>query len=394
MTTLKDKFAAIYPDAKSIDTTFCPYRVCPMGAHSDHQYGLILGFALNKGIHIAYTPTDNGVIEVSSLNFKGKKQFALSAVPKKQNDWADYLRGATIALSNRYTLKKGLYALIEGTLPIGGLSSSAAVIIAFLSALAKVNSITLSQIEMINTALWAENHYVGLNVGKLDQSCEVLSKANHLLFLDTKDDSYQLIPEHPNMPPYEVAIFFSGVERTLVGSAFNKRVDELKAAAFALKGYSGIPYDSFGDSRLRDVPCEVFEEYKDRLPKNWLKRATHFYTEYKRVEEGAKAWREGNLEKFGKLCFESGWSSIHNYETGSEELIALYEIMKTTKGIYGGRFSGAGFKGCCMAIINPSYRREIEEKVTREYLALFPHLKDNFSVHFCKSADGIGGTLN
>lgn len=383
-----NEFLRLYPEAKGVKNAFCPYRICPIGAHSDHQYGLVSGFAIDKGIDIVYVATDNGVIELQSKNFDGQKQFHVSDVPPKQNDWADYLRGATVSLARKHELKRGIYALISGSLPIGGLSSSAAVILAYLSALCEANEIILSEAEMINTALWAENEYVGVNVGKLDQSCEVYCKKDHLLYLDTKDDSFELIPQPANMKPYEIAIFFSGVERSLVGSAFNMRVDELKAASYALKAFSGMDYGKFVDSRLRDVPEEVFHQYKHKLPENWRKRAEHFYTEFNRVKAGAEAWRCGDIEKFGKLSSESGHSSIYNYETGSPELKGIYDIMLTTDGIYGGRFSGAGFKGCCMAIIDPSFKESIEKTVTEKYLEMFPQYRNTFSVHFCKSADG------
>jgi len=371
-----------------IKKTFCPYRICPIGAHSDHQYGIVTGFAIDKGVEIMYIPTENGVVEFFSMNFPGKIQFHVNDVPHKQNDWADYLRGAVKALSDKHKLTYGVYAVIEGHLPIGGLSSSASVIIAFLSALCEANDIVISKQEVVETALWSENNYVGVNVGKLDQSCELLSKKDHLLFLDTMDGSYELIPQNKDMKPYEIAIFFSGVQRTLVGTAFNMRVDELKAAAYALKGYAGLKYGKFEDSRLREVPQEIFEQYKDRLPENWRRRATHYYTEFERVQKSVEAWRDGDIDTFGRLSFESGYSSIYNYETGSVELKTLYEIMLKTDGIYGGRFSGAGFKGCCMALIDPAFKESIEEKVTREYCVAFPHLKKNFSVHFCHSADG------
>ena len=119
----------------------------------------------------------------------------MNAVPEeKQGDWADYLRGATLMLGEKYQLKIGISGVIEGGLPIGGLSSSASVIICFLSALCKVNDIHLSPSEMIHIAKEAENKYVGVSCGKLDQSCEVLAKKNQLLYLDTKDDTYELIP--------------------------------------------------------------------------------------------------------------------------------------------------------------------------------------------------------
>ena len=262
-------------------------------------------------------------------------------------------------------------------------------IIAFLKALCSVNGIHLKDQELISVAQAAENNYVGVSCGKLDQSCEVYSKKDHLLYLDTKDDSYELIPVAPNMKPFEIAVFFSGVERTLAGSKFNMRVDECRSAAYALKAYSGMEYGKFAQTNLRDVPIELYHRFKDRLPDSWRKRAEHWYTEFDRVQRGAEAWRRGDLEEYGRLSFESGHSSIFNWETGSPELKKLYEIMCNTDGIYGGRFSGAGFKGCCMALIDPSYEEEIFRKVEKEYLAAFPALKGHFGAYACHSADGV-----
>lgn len=385
----EEKFYEIY-GRDSEGLAFCPYRVCPIGAHSDHQYGKITGLAIDKGIHIAYRPKQNGVIEMASLNFEKRAQWHISSTPRtKENDWADYLRGATIALARRYPLGVGLCGVIEGSLPIGGLSSSAAVIIAFLSALTAVNQIHVRPEEMIQMALEAENQYVGVSCGKLDQSCEVYSKKDHLLYLDTLDDSFELLPTSPAMKPYKIAIFFSGVERTLAGSKFNMRVDECRSAAYALKAFAGMEYGKFEETHLREVPVEIFHQYKSRLPENWARRAEHWYTEFERVQQGAEAWRRGDIETFGRLSFESGYSSIYNYETGSEELKRLYEIMLQTDGIYGGRFSGAGFKGCCMALIDPAFEESIVERVSREYLKTFPNLAGKYSAHMCASADGV-----
>ena len=363
---------------------FCPYRISPLGAHIDHQYGKINGLAIDKGIHMAYHPKQNGVVELQSLNFPKRAQFFASAVPdEKQGDWADHLRGAAKILGEKYRLKVGLSGIIEGSLPIGGLSSSASVIICFLSALCKVNGIHLEPMEMILTAKAAENQYVGVSCGKLDQSCEVLSKKNHLLYLDTKDDSYELIPTSEKMKPYKVAIFFSGLERSLKNSKYNLRQDECKAAAYALMGYAGMDYDTFANTRLRDVPYEVFETYKDRLPELWRRRAEHYYSEFARAEKGAELWRKGDLDGYGQLVFESGKSSIYSYECGCDELKKLYEIMTDTDGIYGGRFSGAGFKGCCMALIDPDKAEDIEAKVASEYLKAFPALEGILYIYGC-----------
>lgn len=371
-------------------TAFTPYRVCPIGAHSDHQLGKITGFAIDKGINMAYGPKQNGVIEIASLQFFKRAQWHINGTPsEKQGDWADHLRGATIALNKRSPLRVGLCAILDGELPIGGLSSSAAVIITFLSALCKLNGISLSPEELISIAKEAENNYVGVSCGKLDQSCEIYCKKDNLLYMDMLDDTYELIPTPENMKPYKIAIFFSGIERSLASSKFNMRVDECRSAAYALKALSGMEYGKFEETYLRDVPYEIYLQYKDKLPETWAKRAEHWYTEYQRVIEGVEAWKKGDIQGFGRLSFESGKSSIENWETGSPELIKLYEIMVETKGIYGGRFSGAGFKGCCMALIDPDYEISILQNIENKYLEAFPHLKDKYSAHICNSADGV-----
>ena len=385
----QERFFEIY-NRDSEGLAFAPYRICPIGAHSDHNLGKITGLAIDKGIHIAYRPKKNGVVEMTSLQFPKRAQWHIHSVPEvKENDWADYLRGATWALSKKHPLTVGLCGVIEGSLPIGGLSSSAAVILAFLDALCKVNGIELPEQEFIDTAYDAEVNYVGVNVGKLDQSCEVLSQKDHLLYLDTANGKYELIPTNPAMKPYKIAIFFSGLEHSLAGSKFNTRVDELRSGVYALQAFAGLEYGKFSDTYARNVPYEIYQAYKDKLPIPWMKRCEHWYTEFQRVEAGAEAWRRGDIETYGKLSFESGWSSIHNWESGAPEQIRLYEIMRHTDGIYGGRFSGAGFKGCCMALIDPAYEETVLFQVTHSYLSAFPHLEGKYSAHICASADGM-----
>ena len=384
----EERFFEIYkrePEGRA----FSPYRICPIGAHSDHNLGKITGFAIDKGIHIAFHAKQNGVIEMTSLQFPKRAQWHILEVGAKTGDWADYLRGATWALEKKHVLSVGLCGVIEGSLPIGGLSSSAAVILAFLSALCRVNGITLTPRELIDTAYDAEKNYVGVNVGTLDQSCEVLGKKDHLLYLDCKDNSFELIPTSPKMKPYSIAIFFSGLEHSLLGSKYNMRVDELRAGVYALQAFAGMDYGKFKEANARDIPFEVYQQYKDKLPVPWMRRCEHWFTEFRRVEAGAEAWRNGDLETYGRLSFESGWSSIHNWESGAPEQIKLYEIMTETDGIYGGRFSGAGFKGCCMALVDPTKAQSIAETVERKYLDAFPAMKEKYSFCLCESENGL-----
>lgn len=371
-------------------TIFTPYRVCPIGAHVDHQHGLVSGFALNKGVTLRYEPSANGDIRITSKNFVGEANTTVRHTTAREMHWGDYARSAVACLlAHEHTLYTGFTGEIEGTLPIGGLSSSASVIITYIRALCKLNDIRLSQDELIRLAHWAETKYIGLNNGILDQSCEVYSRKDHLLFMDTKDCSYELIPQPKQMPAFRLGIIFSGVDRALINSAYNARVDECKAAAYALKVFCGMPYDKFVDTRLRDVEYEVFKQYRNRLPENWSIRALHYYTEVERVTRGVEAWRKGDLHAFGQLVFQSGDSSIGNYESGSPELQALHQIARATDGVYGGRFCGAGFKGCYVALVDPTYEDNIIRAFTDQYLKQFPMLKDKFLIQMCDSADGV-----
>ena len=388
----EEKFFSVYGrDPEGI--SFSPYRICPIGAHSDHNLGKVTGLAIDKGIRIAFCPKQNGVVEISSLQFPKRAQWHIREIGEKTGDWADYLRGATWALSKKHTLAVGLCGIIEGSLPIGGLSSSAAVILAFLYALSTVNGIRLNDQELISIAFDAEKNYVGINVGVLDQSCEVLCRKDHLLYLDCADQHYELIPVNPVMKPYRIAIFFSGLEHSLAGSKYNMRVDELRAGVYALMAYSGYEYGKFNQANAREIPYSTYLAYRDRLPEPWARRCEHWYTEFQRVEAGAEAWRVGDIEEYGRLSFASGWSSIHNWESGAPEQIRLYEIMTETDGIYGGRFSGAGFKGCCMALVDPEKTDHIREEVEHRYLTACPKMKGKYSFHLCETADGIGVIL-
>lgn len=356
---------------------FCPYRICPLGAHVDHQLGLITGFVINKGITLDFESTFNSNIKLFSINFNNYTSLNINDSLIKTNNWDDYLKGAIYVLKKKYKLNYGINGSIKGDLPIGGLSSSAAVSIVYLLALSKVNNISLSQDELISLAYQIETEFLNLHIGKLDQNCEVLSKKDSLLFLDTYDNTYKLIEKNKNMKSFKIAIIFSGIERKLINSNYNLRVDECKMAAKLIDN----------KEYLREVPYEKF--IKTKLPDNLYKRALHFYEENQRVKEGIEAWKNGNLEEFGKFIFESGYSSIYNYEVGSDELIELYNIMKETNGIYGGRFSGAGFNGSCFAIIDPDKQEEIALNIKNKYINKFPHFKDKFEIYFCDTTNGV-----
>lgn len=368
---------------------FSPYRVCPLGAHVDHQHGLVTGFAINKGVDLWFNVREDSLVKLSSRSFEGNVEFDINKPSQvKEKHWGDYARGAKYALKKRFELNKGIDGVLQGSLPVGGLSSSAAVLIAYVMAFAKANGIKLQPFEVVQIASEAEREYIGLNNGLLDQACIALGQKDGLLFLDCDSNDWRIIKRNPQMPEFEIGIFFSGLTRSLVNSDYNLRVYECKTAAWNMLAYQNAPLKTFDKTFLRDIPKEQFDSTRDMMPLRFAKRAEHFYSEYRRVRQGVTAWESGNLQLFGKLSFDSCESSIHNYECGSPELISIYNIMRPLQGVYGGRFSGAGFKGAVIALVDPAYKESIEKELTKKYLAEYPEYEKTFKVFWVKPDDG------
>ena len=310
---------------------FAPYRVCPIGAHVDHQHGLVTGFAIDKGVDLWFNVNGNenetlryenenenqnskfpiGRVHLVSKTFEGEVEFDIDQPSQvREHHWGDYARGAKYALRKRFELKRGIDGVIQGSLPVGGLSSSAAVLIAYVMAFAKANDITLQPFEVVKIASEAEREYIGLN--------------NGLLFLDCDSNDWRIIKRHKDMPDFEIGIFFSGLTRSLVNSDYNLRVYECKTAAWNMLAYTDQPLKTFDKTFLRDIPKATYEKTRIAMPQRFARRAEHFYSEYRRVRQGVTAWETGNMKLFGKLSCDSCESSIHNYECGSPELIAIY----------------------------------------------------------------------
>ena len=368
---------------------FSPYRVCPIGAHVDHQHGLVTGFAIDKGVDLFFDVREDTLVKLSSETFGGELEFDITVPAQvRQKQWGDYARGAKYALQKRFRLTRGIEGVIRGSLPVGGLSSSAAVLIAYVMAFARANGIELQPFEVAQIASEAEREYIGLNNGLLDQACIALGRRDGLLFLDCDSNEYRVIARNPDMPPFEIGIFFSGLTRSLVNSDYNLRVFECKTAAWNMLAYMDQPLKPFDKTFLRDIPKAVFEKTRIAMPQRFARRAEHFYSEYRRVRQGVTAWETGNLKLFGKLCFDSCESSIHNYECGSPELIGIYEILRSLPGVYGGRFSGAAFKGAVIALVDPAHKEDVERELTRRYLEDFPEYEKTFKVFWVQPDDG------
>ena len=379
-------------DPATVRVAKVPLRICPLGAHIDHQLGLVTGMTIDECIYMAFAPAKDDSVQIDSLNFAPPISFNLSNIPAYQpKDWGNYIRGAALALQRHFRqpgtteapLTRGLVGVIGGEMPIGGLSSSAAVTIAYLLALETINELKVSPKTNISLVRFTENEYIGLNNGILDQSVILFSEMNHLTLIDPQTLEIDKIPTMLPADSFEILVVYSGVTHVLVGTDYNNRVAECQEAAQLMLPHchsNGVE----PDPRLRNIPPEIFRTEGHRLSPLLRRRATHYFGEMQRVTDGVHVWRAGDLSRFGRLMTESGESSVKYYECGSPQLITLYETLRDTPGVYGARFSGAGFRGNCIAMVDPAARDTIAEAIHRRYPVAHPAEADAYSIHFCR----------
>ena len=364
-----------------------PYRVCPLGAHVDHQLGTSTAMALNLGLTLAYAPSEGADVRLTSRNFPGTVRFSVDRPPDRRlEDWGDFARGAAVILKGRHHLMRGLVGIFSGRLQ-GGISSSAAAGVAALLALEDVNGLSVKAVENIEFGRKVENEFLGLRNGLLDQAAVLLSRRNHLTRIDCRTASHDSIPAPPGLPPYRLLLAFSGVKKALIGTDYNRRVEECAEAARDLLEASGRPALA---PVLGNVTFEEYEAHRGRLRAEPARRAAHFFSEAERVRQGVEAWRSGDLGRFGALMTASGESSIRSYECGTPPLIDLYHALIETDGVYGARFSGAGFRGCCVALVEAGAAPEVAGRISTVYAARHPELAGQAMTVTCETADGAG----
>ncbi|GFP79395.1 galacturonokinase [Phtheirospermum japonicum] len=425
-------------DSKEVRVVVSPYRICPLGAHIDHQGGIVSAMTINKGILLGFVPSDDSQVLIQSAQFKGEVRFSVDEeqLPKsgaKLNDssncssqeecgWGNYARGALYALQKRGSyIKQGIIGYICGAegLDSSGLSSSAAVGVAYLLAFESANKLIVSPTENIEYDRLIENEYLGLKNGILDQSAILLSSYGCLTCMNCKTKEHKLIrsPEsngknNETQKQFKILLVFSGLKQALISNpGYNSRVEECQEAAKVLLQVSG---NEGLEPLLSNVDPQAYEEHKVRyicaflksigfiamlfileevkLDPNLARRAEHYFSENRRVVKGLEAWASGNIEEYGKLISASGLSSIQNYESGCEPLIQLYEILVKAPGVYGGRFSGAGFRGCCIAFVDADRALDAASFIRKEYSKLQPELASQIGdedrmVLVCDAAD-------
>ena len=361
-----------------------PYRFNPLGAHIDHQGGSVLARCLDQYTLLYFWPRQDSRCRVyANIDSSAWQSVEFSAgdIPDLYG-WDAMARAAVTAFSTEYTLTTGVDAVVMGTLISGGLSSSASVVLAYLTALAYFTDVKLAARQLVELVKRVENDYRGLNNGVQDQMSIVFGRSDHMVLLDVERVSAREIADPQNSGDVSFLMCYSGVSRDLVtGSNFNMRVAECRAAAAAL---------SPSAHHLGEVPEAMRTDAAlSTLSNTGQRRARHVYGEMERVHSGCMAWADGNWASFGQLMNDSCFSSIHHYESGSPWLIDLHTMASRINGVYGSRFSGGGFGGCLFMLIDASRANAVADELLSRYLKKYPELVNKARISLARSESTV-----
>ena len=357
-----------------------PGRVNLIGEHTDYNDGFVLPMAIDREVAVVGAPRDDRRIRLYALNFDDEACFALDQLQRGEPaHWSDYPRGMAWALQEAGFDLVGFDGVLYGDVPIGsGLSSSAAIEMAVFMALAACQPALagLDRVRAAKLAQRAENAFVGVNCGIMDQFVSALGQAGHALFIDCRSLDYAPVPMPVGMA---VVVVDTAAPRSLAASAYNERRAQCEAAARLL----GVP-------ALRDLSPELFTQRRAALPALVAQRAEHVIYENRRVLDAVAALRAGDVATFGRLMNESHDSLRDLYEVSSAELDAVVEIARGVSGVYGARMTGAGFGGCAIALAKQTAVDALRNAVMREYPARTGRQP---SIYVCTANDGASWRL-
>jgi galactokinase len=349
-----------------------PGRVNLIGEHTDYNDGFVLPMAINRAIWIALRPRTDGRVVVHALDLDHTTRIALGDLENTNEGWAEYLKGVAWALQEEGYLLQGWEGVLAGDVPReAGLSSSAALEVATARAFAAVSDLPWNAAKMAQLCQRAENDWVGMKCGIMDQLISAAGQAGHALLIDCRSLETELVPLPSGTA---VVVLDTATRRGLVDSAYNERRRQCEAAA----RFFGVP-------ALRDVSIGLFETRSGELDEVTLRRARHVITENARTLQTAEAMRRDDSATMGRLMNASHASLRDDFEVSSEALNEMVECAKQEEGCHGVRMTGAGFGGCAIALI----RGEMAVAFSANVAACYQETTGSDpSVSICTAASG------
>jgi galactokinase len=335
-----------------------PGRVNLIGEHTDYNGGFVMPAAIDLETHVAAEARAEPCLVIDSENFGERRKFPLADLePQAQGDWGDYVRGVAVTLERSGFRLRGANLVIRGEVPLGsGLSSSAALEVAVARALLAISGNSVPAPEIARLCQRAENEFVGVNCGIMDQFVCCCGRAGNALLLDCRSLYYRMVPLPANA---RLMICDSKVRHRLNTGGYNQRRAECEEGVRLLQRC-----DSAIRS-LRDATLETLE--RASLPEIIFRRCRHVITENARVTSAAAALEAGDLAVFGRLMGDSHKSLRDDYEVSCEELDLLVRIAEALPGVYGSRMTGAGFGGCTVSLVKSECAVEFAELVREQY---------------------------
>ncbi|HCL27391.1 MAG TPA: galactokinase [Candidatus Latescibacteria bacterium] len=342
-----------------------PGRVNLIGEHTDYNDGFVLPMAIDRAVWIALRPAEGTAVRVGSHDFDADGEFDLEQVrtagpASAGKGWLEYLKGTAWALMDAGHELRGWEGVVAGDVPIGaGLSSSAALEMATARAFAEVSDLSWDPAAMAKLGQRAENAWVGVNCGIMDQMISASGRAGHAMLLDCRN----LEPEYVRLPTdASLVVLDTGTRRGLVDSAYGERRSQCEAVAKHL-----------GVRALREITATALIVAGPQLDDTALRRARHVVTESQRTVEAASVLAAGNTRRMGELMDASHISLREDFEVSSDALDTMVTCARRQPGCFGARMTGAGFGGCAVALADA----DAAESVARDTCAAYRHETGN-----------------
>ena len=360
ITQARDAFASVFEEQADV-VVQAPGRVNLIGEHTDYNEGFVFPAAIDRWAVVAARSRSDSRVRIYSAMHEEVAEFRVDDVLEAQGSWADYPKGVVREFQKLGHSLCGFDAAIVGNVPMGaGLSSSAAVEMAVGKGMVVLNRIEISGSDLALLGQRAENYFVGVNCGIMDQFISANGQAGHALFLDCRDLSFELVPLFGD--DVQIVICNSGVTRGLTDSAYNDRRSACESGVSLLARAVGADIRA-----LRDVSMEVLDVYGGVLSETVLKRCRHVITENERTQRAVALLKDGDLSGFGQLMVASHESLRDDYEVSGEELDLLVEIALNVPGVFGARMTGAGFGGCTVNIVERDAVPALTDAINERY---------------------------